>query len=217
MIGRTGITVIVTIVAGTWALVLGLLGWPISLSFFKPLSVVVGVLTLLLPVFEFWAWAWPGMGVFFKRPDVRGTWMGEIRSTWKHPDGTPVGPIKTYIVIHQTYSELHLRLFTQESESLTMSATVLSEPDGASTVVGVYRNQPQHSVRYRSAMHHGGLILRVDGPPPDSMSGHYWTDRKSDGGIELQRVSRERVGSYRAAEMLKPKKKSKALGRGNRS
>src|SRR5205809_1015833 len=71
------------------------------------------------------------------------------------------------------------------SASWLLSAALTSAADGMFTVTGVYRNEPRMSVRDRSAMHHGAILLQITGNPPTALRGTYWTDRMSAGDIEL--------------------------------
>lgn len=203
MISRFPLSILVGMAAAIWALTLSGHGWVIPPSFFTPLSFAVSALSVVLLVFDKWAWAWPGIRLFTQRPDLRGTWEGLIQSGWEGSDGSgKIRPIKAYFVIHQTYMGLHLRLLTQESNSITLAASLMSESDAAYMVTGVYRNVPKHSVRERSPMHFGGLLLHLEGPPLVFMSGHYWTDRKSHGEIELKRMTKKRVEDFKTAEAI---------------
>lgn len=93
-------------------------------------------------------------------------------------------------------------MMTAESQSVTETAGLLRESDGSVLVKGMYLNDPKSSVRGRSAMHNGGLILRVGGPPATVLEGHYWTDRNTKGEIELRFVGRKRAGDFGTARAL---------------
>ena len=206
MISRFPLAILIGITMGVWALLLSGHGWIIPFSFFTPLSIVVSVISLLLLIFEEWAWAWPLVNSLAKRPDLRGTWKGELRSNWeKSEDRSKNNPLEVYLVIHQTFMALHLRLLTAESQSITLAASVACESDGAFVINGIYRNEPRLSVRAHSPIHHGGLALRLEGPPLVSMSGHYWTDRQSDGELDLRLRTRKRANDYRTAQNLASK------------
>jgi hypothetical protein len=201
MISRFPLSVLVITAAAIWALVLSGNGWIIPVSFFLPLSIVIGALSVLLLVFERWVWAWPGFRLFTNRPDLRGTWKGVIRSNWKDDErGTGLGLFHAYVTIHQTYTGVHLRLFTRESQSVTTTATLVCEPDEHHVLSGLYRNVPRQLLRSRSPIHHGGLILNIAGLKRDHMSGSYWTDRQTFGEVELRRVSKKRFSDFQTAE-----------------
>lgn len=204
MIDRLPLTILVVIAIGIHALILSRHGWVIPASFFSPLSAVVSVLALFLLVFDKWVWAWPLVRVIAKRPDLRGTWKAELRSNWLDPDTKlPGKAIEAYIVVRQTASSVYVRLMTQESHSTSVAASLLPEADGAYLLSSIYRNEPRLSKRGDSPIHHGGLVLRLSGAPVQRMSGHYWTDRKSDGEIDLKHLSRKAADDFEAARALK--------------
>lgn len=170
-------------------------------SSFYTLSVILAIIGALVWIFYRWAWAWPGFGHVFKRPDLRGTWAGVIRSEWINPaTGQKIGPIDSYLVIRQSFGAIHIRLLSAESSSITQTAALTRESDGAITLNGAYRNDPKNSIRGRSAIHHGGLVLRVGGPPPVSMSGHYWTDRNTKGELEFRLLDRRCTDDFKTAQ-----------------
>ena len=108
------------------------------------------------------------------------------------------------MVIRQTLSSLRIRLYTAESESETLSAKVHCCEDGTFTVAGVYRNTPRLGVRDRSPLHHGSILLSVQGDPPQSLSGEYWTDRLSQGELELTARAMTFAHSFDQARALLP-------------
>src|SRR5207249_4380549 len=101
-------------------------GWRISGSFFHPISTIVSVLVVLTLVFDKWAWTWPVARWIWHRPDLRGTWKGEIQSN--HEGAKP--SIEAYLSIDETFSRLVVRMFTAESDSKTRVATIEAADDG---------------------------------------------------------------------------------------
>lgn len=139
-----------------------------------------------------WAWAWQGIRRLTNRPDLRGTWAGALQSEWINPaTGRKLGPIEAYILIHQDLYSLHVRQITAESNSITKTAKLIFEPDGAAVITGTYENDPKNALRERSTRHQGGLHLRVSGASSAKMlKGHYWTDRGTKGEMEFWWVDR---------------------------
>jgi hypothetical protein len=66
-----------------------------------------------------------------------------------------------------------------------MANNIPKGEDGVYTVASVYRNTPQLGVRDRSAIHHGAIIIRVEGDPVTSLTGEYWTDRLTRGELRF--------------------------------
>ena len=107
MLSRLHLSAILLIAAALWGGMLIFDGVAVNGKWFRPFSTVVGVLLLLLVIFDIWAWRWRLLrGWFVPRPDLRGTWRVELRSNWKNPaTKVGVGPIVAYLVIRQTFAE----------------------------------------------------------------------------------------------------------------
>src|SRR5688500_9221468 len=78
-----------------------------------PYSVVCMVAGALVFVFDRWLWrAWP-FTLLLRRPNLQGTWEGQIVSEWVSPEGNAtLPPIVTFMSVRQTASTLHFRQFT---------------------------------------------------------------------------------------------------------
>lgn len=200
MISRLHISVILLIAAGVWGVALILAGFPVTADWFKPFSVVVGTLVLVLSIADKWLWRLRWLRPwFFNMPDLNGTWKVAIHPT--APEKSPQEVI-AYMVIRQTFSTVSLRLFTAESHSETLSARVVRCDDGTCNVAAVYRNTPRLQVRERSPLHHGAFLLNVQGDPPESLAGQYWTDRLSQGELVLSARSPALAHSFDEATRL---------------
>jgi hypothetical protein len=112
-----------------------------------------------------------------------------LRSDWKDPITNEVlAPLPAYLVVRQTFSTLSLRMLTPESSSKVVTAEIIKEADGSYRLAAVYRNEPKVSVRDRSPIHYGALVLDIQGDPVKGLVGCYWTDRKTRG--ELRSLAR---------------------------
>ncbi len=182
---RLHITAFLGLAALVWWLVLG--APRVNREYLQPFGTVVGVLVAFGAAFEFLLWRWSWLhGWFVKRPDLRGTWRVELQSDWIDPDTKLcVQPIVCYMGVSQTLSTLQMHLMTPESESWFIAERIIPSPSGVGyQVAGVYTNRPQIHLRgARSEMHLGGLLLDTHGPAnrPDTLTGEYWTDRKTKG------------------------------------
>ena len=78
-----------------------------------------------------------------------------------------------------------MHLMTPESESWCIAESVTPSPNGVGyRIAGLYTNKPKTQLRGgRSEIHLGGMVLDSHGPPnrPDTLTGEYWTDRKTKG------------------------------------
>lgn len=187
MISRLHLSVILFLAWLIWIVLLLVGGFDVSISWLRYLSTVTAVLVLVLGAFDLWLWRLRFLhGWFVKRPDLHGTWRVVMRSNWVEPStGKTVDPIEGYMAVRQTFSSISLRLMTDESTSELIGAQVVRAQDGTYRVTGVYRNQPRMSVRDRSPIHNGAVLLSVAGSPVTRLSGQYWTDRSTTGEIEL--------------------------------
>ncbi|MBM4779304.1 MAG: hypothetical protein GQE15_16480 [Archangiaceae bacterium] len=190
MLSRLHLSVILLLAAGIWGTMLVIEGVAVSGTWFRPFSTVVGVLLLLLVAFDLWAWRLRFLqGWFVPRPDIRGTWRVELRTDWKDPaTNEVVAPIPAYLVVRQTFSTLSLRMLTSESSSELVAAEISKAADGTYRLAAVYRNEPKLSVRDRSPIHYGAIVLDVQGEPVKDLVGYYWTDRTTRG--ELRSLAR---------------------------
>ncbi len=174
---------------------------PASRALWAPYGTVVSIASGLVWLFDKWLWHWKPLAWLVRRPDLRGTWSGEIVSEWVNPETkAPLPPIAAFVCITQTASALYLRQFTAESESSTVAASLLKEQDYSESVVVVYRNDPQGDVRHRSPIHFGGMRLRVTGE--DTLAGDYWTDRKTCGRLTIKRISKKKSRSFAEAQRV---------------
>jgi hypothetical protein len=200
MISRLHLTPIVLFIGLVWLVLLFINGVAVELVWLKHLSIVVPVLLVVLGIFDRWLWKQPWLnGWFANRPVLCGTWRVELKSEWVNP-ATGVKPaIICYMAVRQTFSSLSMRLMTAESTSELVAERILVAADGVSKAVGVYVNQPRLSVRERSAIHYGALLLDVHGDPPTSLDGSYWTDRDSRGTMHLTDRRPKVLSSYEEA------------------
>jgi hypothetical protein len=204
MIERLHLSAIILFAAIIWGALLLLDGVAVSPEMIHPFSRVVGVTLILLSAFDLWLWRLPMLrGWLVKRPMLDGTWRGEIRSNWIDPDtGAQNRPIFGFMVVRQSFSRISLCLITEESRSELLGAEVVRASDGTYRVFGVYRNEPRYRVRHCSAMHYGGLELRVCGTPPSAIEGHYWTDRNTAGELTLSDRKARHVDDVEHARQL---------------
>jgi len=201
MITETQLSGLLLIAALIWGVLLILNGTAINIKFFEPLSTVAGILVLLLSVFDKWAWRWR---VFYPWlvaiPYLQGTWKGQLVSNWVNPntqEKTP--PIDVYLVIRQNFSSLHIRLITKESGSESLAGSIVRNPDGVFVISSTYRNTPKLQIRDRSPIHHGGLLLNIQGDPTNGLEGQYWTDRDTKGELRFVSKSEKVYFDYESA------------------
>lgn len=199
MISQIHLSAIIAITVVLWATTLFLSGFKITSDFFRPFSVIVCVLSILLLVFDRWLWRLRiFQGWFVSRPDLEGTWQVEIRPTWSDSDDR-LDRVEAYMAIRQTLSTINMRQMTEESSSELLASEIVLSADKTYKLFGIYRNEPKLSVREQNPIHNGGLMLQVQGSPPDRLEGHYWTDRKSGGEMILREHHEKVFESFQSA------------------
>ncbi len=204
MLTRLHISSFIGLTVAVWLLALWVQGMPVlSADFVKPFSTVVGVITIFVTLFNKYFWSLKIFkGWYVKRPDLRGTWKVELKSSWSDPEtGKGIDPIYGYAVIRQSLTGLSLRLVTNESRSILIAHSIeQQEDDDLFKLVGVYRNEPKIELQgVRSEIHHGSFALEVHGSPVYELQGHYWTDRGTKGGMKLESNVKKLYDTYEQA------------------
>lgn len=199
---RSHLTAILGAAVAVWGLILFVQGPEVEPGVLRPFGLVTTLVALLVAAFDRWLWKIPLLhGWFVRRPNVAGTWVAEIRSTWSGRDsGESAPPITGYMAIRQTFSSLSLRLMTSESTSQVLTAEITAADDGTYTISAVYQATPGARVRDRSPIHHGGLLLQVADRRPRVITGTYWTDRRSSGDLRLSDRQDGFFGDFASAE-----------------
>jgi len=158
---------------------------------------VATTLAVALVIFERVAWRWPPFRWLVQRPDLRGTWAGTLKSDFAGSTHREV-----FLVVHQTFSKLTLRLQTEESQSMSTTARLVVEPDEPVSLLYLYHSEPRLEHQGRSRTHWGAVRLMLVGPDSKMLTGEYWTDRKTAGSLDLRLISRTKAtGWLHAAEL----------------
>lgn len=186
MLSRSQFQVAIFVVVIIWAVLLFVSGVTLKPSYLKPLSMAVSSAYFVLLAFDRALWRIPLVARLFHRPVLRGTWRGEMRSTWIDPaTGEGVAPIPIFLAIRQTYSTIAMRMMTEESSSRSLVASLEAPRDDVARASSTYQNIPRLLIQGRSRIHHGALMLEVQGTRADRLSGSYWTDRDTKGEVVL--------------------------------
>lgn len=202
MISRLHLSAIILVAAGIWAGLLILNGVSVKATWATPFSSVIGILLVLLAIFDLWIWKWPIFrGWLVNRPYLGGTWNVSIKSDWIDPaTGNPREPIAAYLAVRQTFSTMSMRLMTAESYGDLLTGEIARGADGTFRIGAIYRNEPKLLVRDRSPIHYGAFLLQVEGSPPTNLSGHYWTDRNTKGEMAASNRRAKIFHSFEAAK-----------------
>jgi len=171
----------------------------IDLASLKKLPDVVTVYAILAWLFTKWLWKLRIFrGWLVEAPNLHGTWIGEIKSTWVDPktSETPT-PIKVTAVIKQDYYSVSCCIYSSEMESKSTNAQITREAEsGVLSLSYVYTSRPKIGVRNRSPIHDGAAMLRFSDTEQYALAGEYWTNRKTTGEVALKNVSSRLVHGF---------------------
>jgi hypothetical protein len=183
-----------------WAVLLLSQGIKLSAKLLRPYSLTVGIVILLLFLFEKWIWRISIFEKILHHPRIYGTWKGELQSDWVNPETQmQIDPIAVYLTVRQTYSTVSLRLITAESVSQSLIADLEYSDHSVPTLSSTYHNVPFLAHRHRSQIHYGAMILEIHDLPVSKMTGFYWTDRRTTGELSLDQRQFKIFDSFKVA------------------
>ncbi len=165
----------------------------------KQVPQVVSIDVVLWFLFIKWAWKWKiFQNWLVPFPCLEGTWEGNIKSTYKDPKtGEVMGPIRTLLVIKQSFISVSCTMYTLEMKSQSYAAQFLIHPESNSKkITYTYTSTPKVGVRDRSNIHDGTVLLDIIEKPDRMLSGEYWTARKTTGEINLKFKCKELLQSF---------------------
>lgn len=148
---------------------------------------VMGFYGLLHLLFDKYAWRWPLK--LSAIPDLNGTWVGTIKSSYD--GGLNTDKINVVLYIFQTWSKLSARLETDHSRSFSTMAALNTDASPEQGLKYEYLNEPMSTVAETMHSHRGTAHLRLS-PCKTILEGDYYTgrDRRNVGSLSLRRVSR---------------------------
>lgn len=126
-----------------------------------------------MAAYERWLWR---INPFEITPALKKIYTGKIVSSYDNIER----PIELYI--KQSLLSVQITMVSAESRSNSLSASVTGI-NGENSLIYHYLNTPQSKYRDRSEVHYGTAVLTIiDGT---MLKGRYYTDRKTNGDIEL--------------------------------
>jgi SMODS-associating 2TM, beta-strand rich effector domain len=163
-------------------------------------SYVVTALGFVLLLWDRWLWSWSVFHFWLsKRPDLRGTWKGELISDYTN---SATNQRNVFLMIRQTNSTIDVRLFSAESSSVSLSGELTSDKAEVNTLIITYRNEPQLFKREHSPISYGAMLLNVRGDKVYRLDGYYWTDRSTRGEVKFTMRSKEKSHDFEQAAKL---------------
>lgn len=204
--GRPDIAVRITAVftSAAYGIALYWVGIRIDADIRRALAYLPILAVLGLVAWDLQVWHWPLLHRLTGRPRLDGLWRVTLLPTKEShiPPGGNRGPIVAYLAISQTFWRFNATLITKESYSVTRTHYWMGElGDALEWVSFIYDNSPQRQYQNRSTRHLGTCTLRPGARKPSLMSGAYFTDRYTQGDIELELIGRDSaVASFTESE-----------------
>jgi hypothetical protein len=169
----------------------------------QPLHYIGLITTLIsLGVFVWNKWIWKInliQKIPFVPPNINGTWEGTIEY---QDDNKQTIVEKAYLVIEQNNRNLfRVDLLSKESQSALSSPAYLVKENSKQYFEYFYRNSTKESVKHRSANHIGSAHIQYNAIST-SLSGEYWTDRKSKGELTFKARKNKLANTYLDASSL---------------
>lgn len=169
-------------------------GVPLEGGLRKALAYTPSMVALGAVAFDAWLWKQPGIRSVVGRPWIGGTWVGTLTPHPEShiPEGGNRGPIDVSLVVEQSFWSMAVTLMSGEGSSRSVAAAIY--PSGESRrrqlVTYTYTSSPNLDQRPRNQPHTGSAELEVSGSAPSRITGTYWTNRFTVGGIDLNLLNR---------------------------
>lgn len=191
---------VVLIVAFVYSIAIYVSGIELNSVIVKILSVLPTLAISLLILWDYTALKVPLLRKFTNRPRFDGLWkVSMMPTTESHiPEGGNRGPIPGYMIVKQTFWNLHITQFTEQSASESIAYTwKRSEEGGPVKLSYIYRNMPKAKHLSRSNPSDGCSSIDFRSMSPKVLESTYFTNRYTQGDIDLTHLTRaSEFGSY---------------------
>lgn len=197
---------VIAVTAITWVATAKIFGlpatfWEAIIPFFTAVT-VTGVFLLFYDKFLWRTYAvrqW-----IAQLPDLQGVWKVTIIPVESDDHSeqsfdTVIG----YAQFDQTAFSLSVRLYTEDSRSVTLAYSITEESLTQFRLVVVYENRPRVKEQARDGtIHNGSAIYEFRGYRPQKLVGKYWTEKPTWGEVELSDRRRGEIESYEAGSRV---------------
>ena len=159
---------------GAWGL--------LSYNLFSYVGEAIGLMSLLMGLFNKIAWRWKCINKFVDMPILAKKYIGTFVSDWK-------GESKTYdasLEIIQTFLNVSIVFKTEESRSYSVISSIDTISD-SKRIIYYYQNEPKAELSDRSTIHKGTVELWIE--DSGELAGNYYTNRKTMGSMVFKPIS----------------------------
>lgn len=135
----------------------------------------ISVIPVLFIIFEKWIWRYLP---FIKIPKLNKEYSGQLKYNYNNLYESK----EIKVIIKQTFLSIRIKFITNEIESNSLVAEIVQEDDDF-ILYYCYRTNPSSEFSEKNPIQIGTCRLNVSNPK--SISGIYWTNRKTMGDILL--------------------------------
>jgi hypothetical protein len=168
---------------------------------FRAISSGVTFVTFFWGLYFKWGWKMFGLKSLFYRPNLNGTWAGEIISDWVDKNGKIIKPKTIFIVVRQNFLTVNITTFTDNFIGKSYSETLtLNKFRGVKNLAYLYRKETSYSGDNKN--NEGATELRLIESDVMKLEGKYWSNIKTNGSLKLNFISEKKVDSYEDALKL---------------
>lgn len=159
--------------------------------------------TILFWAFFFrWGWKLRLLNLIFPKPNINGTWVGKLTSDWKDANGNTVGPLDFVIVVRQSFLHIHATTFTVSFVARTYAESlILDNARGLKQLVYLYAQDK--TALGEDNNREGAAELRIVESDTTTLTGRYWSNAKTNGRIEVERVSLKYAEDFQSAMAMR--------------
>lgn len=142
-----------------------------------------------------WGWKFPLLKFLFNQPNINGTWIGKLKTDWIDQNGKSIAPKDFVIVVRQTLLEINFTTFTNQFVARSYAETfIVDKVRGIKQIAYLYRQDNTCIDDEDNRV--GATELRLVEDSTQKMLGKYWSNSKTNGEIEVTRISKQHVDSF---------------------
>jgi hypothetical protein len=195
----------ISVIAACLLAILGILiskAEPFSFATSRWISSALTWVTLFWAFFFRWGWKLHVLRQIFPKPNINGTWVGTLTSDWKDAKGNTVGPLDFVIVIRQSFLHIHATTFTSSFVARTYAESLILDADrGIKEFVYLYAQDSTTPGEENNR--EGAAELRIVESDTTKLTGRYWSNAKTNGRVEVERVSLKHAEDFQSAMAMR--------------
>lgn len=171
-------------------------------SIYRAVSFSITIVTLFWTFHFAIGWRIRPFDKLFYRPNINGTWVGELITDYKDKNGNQLKPIEFYIIIRQSFIRIHFTTFTKDFVGISYAESfILDKDSGLKTIAYLYKKDT--SQLDDNSLREGATELRLILSKNEKiLQGRYWSNIKTQGSITVKQISSIHVDSYEHAKKL---------------